>query len=64
MEPDATMVFHGFLGLPNKEKMQIVNAINEYFDSNDRESVRAEHDRRYEELSASGARPKCKCCKN
>jgi len=30
MDKDATIIIHGFLSVPNLEKLQIVNAINEY----------------------------------
>jgi hypothetical protein len=62
MEKDATIVFHGFLSLPNKEKMQIVNAINEYFDSTEREPIRAGHDKRFDDLDVIGNAIECKCC--
>lgn len=63
MDQDATLVLHGFLQLPNKEKMAVINAINEYFDAvSERESIRAEHDRRFEELDFVGRGIACKCC--
>ncbi len=34
MEENITVVFHGFLNLPNLEKLKLVEAINEHFDSN------------------------------
>ncbi len=63
LSDNATVVFHGFLNLPNLEKLSVVEAINEYFDSNDREPIRAENDARFNELSSSPDR-KCVCCGN
>ena len=40
MEENITVVFHGFLNLPNLEKLKLVEAINEYFDLNEREPIR------------------------
>jgi len=60
MTDDAAIVFHGFLNLPNLEKLSVVEAINEYFDSNDREPIRAENEKRFSEIAATGT--KCKCC--
>lgn len=62
MNNDAIVVLHGFFQLPNLEKLKVVEAINEYFDSTDREPVRAEHDRRFEELNAADPGFECKCC--
>jgi hypothetical protein len=62
MTDDAVMVFHGFLNLPNLEKLQIVEAINEYFDSNDRDPIRAEHEKRFAEIGADVNNKECKCC--
>lgn len=62
MEQDATVVINGFLQLPNLEKLQVVNAINEYFDSTNREPIRADHEQRFRELDLHGKGIKCKCC--
>ncbi len=64
LSDNATVVFHGFLNLPNLEKLSIVEAINGYFDSNDREPIRAENDRRFEEISTSSSDWTCVCCRN
>ena len=62
MTDDVTVVFHGFLSLTNLEKLEMVNAINEYFDSTNREAVRAAHDAEFEELDLPATGKVCKCC--
>lgn len=63
LSDNAAVVFHGFLNLPNLEKLSIVEAINEYFDSNEREPIRAENEF---EFRRSSALPNwnCVCCGN
>ena len=62
MSDNVTVVFHGFLNLSAREKMEMVEAINEYFDSNNREPIRAENDRAFGLLSIGGEGEACKCC--
>ncbi len=62
LSEDASVVFHGFLNLPNLEKLSIVEAINEYFDSNEREPIRNENEVRFEEIFAETPTRKCVCC--
>jgi len=62
MDQDATVVFNGFLQLMAKEKMQVVEAVNEYFDSTNREPIRAEHEQRFRELDIVEKGIVCKCC--
>ena len=62
MKENTAIVFHGFLQLPNLEKLDLVNAINEYFDSNDREPIRAAADENYEKIDRSAPDLKCPCC--
>ena len=62
MTEDVTIVFHGFLGLPNLEKLKLVEAINEYFDSMEREAIRAAHEAEFAELKPSESGRVCKCC--
>ncbi|MBK8149850.1 MAG: hypothetical protein IPK58_17010 [Acidobacteria bacterium] len=57
---DVTIVFHGFLNLTGKEKLRLVEAINEYFDSNEREPIRAENEVEFAKIDLAGK--KCKCC--
>lgn len=62
MTDDAAVVFHGFLNLPNLEKLTVVEAINEYFDSMEREPIRAENEKRVVEMDLAGSGRTCKCC--
>ena len=62
LSDNATVVFHGFLNLPNLEKLTIVEAINDYFDSNDREPIRAENAVDFKETSISSPNWQCVCC--
>ena len=64
LSANATVVFQGFLNLPALEKLTIVEAINEYFDSNDREPIRAENEQRFEDLLTSSPGSQCVCCGN
>jgi hypothetical protein len=62
MNENVTVVFHGFLNLAHLEKKQLVDAINEYFDSMDREPIRDENEKRFAELGIGSAGKPCKCC--
>ena len=62
MEPDTVLVIHGFLALSNREKMKVVEAMNEYFDSNEKERIRAEYDGQFESLDLIRNGVECKCC--
>ncbi len=62
MTENTVIVFNGFLCLTNPEKLLIVNAINEYFDSNEKEEIREHADKRFAELDKGGADFTCKCC--
>ena len=62
MDENVTLVFHGFLNLTAKEKMQMVGAINEYFDSNNREPIRSENDLKFANLDLTSPGKSCKCC--
>jgi hypothetical protein len=64
MNSKAAFIFHGFLQLPNLEKLDVVNAINDYFDSTEREPIRAAADAEYEKLRADEPNFKCPCCGN
>lgn len=61
MDTKTTIVFHGFLNLPALEKLALVNSINEYFDSMNREQIREANDKAFEELCADAAF-ECPCC--
>ena len=58
LSDDAAVVFHGFLNLPNLEKLALVESINEYFDSDDREPIRAANDEQFASIDLQD----CKCC--
>lgn len=62
MENDVVVVLHGFFQLPNLSKLKIVEAINEYFDSLEKDAVREKYDRLFNELLAAEAGFECKCC--
>ena len=62
MDENTTLVFHGFLNLTGKEKLQLVERINEYFDSTDREPIRAANEARFSEIDFGETEKKCKCC--
>jgi len=59
MEENVILVFHGFLNLKAKEKLRLTEEINAYFDSINREPIRAENEARFQELNLSDG---CKCC--
>jgi len=62
MEENITVVFHGFLNLPNLQKLKMVEMINEYFDSNDREPIRRANEEKFAEINFDASENKCKCC--
>jgi len=61
MTDDAAVVFHGFLNLKTREKMELVEAINEYFDSTKREPIREANEQRFVQLWV-GSEVVCRCC--
>ena len=62
MEENITLVFHGFLNLTNLEKLKFVGEINNYFDSNNREPLRKDNERKFKKLDSGASGWKCKCC--
>ena len=62
MEENITVVFHGFLNLQNLQKLKMVEMINEYFDSMERESIRAANEEKFAEINFDASENKCKCC--
>ncbi|MDQ6788726.1 MAG: hypothetical protein M3033_18130 [Acidobacteriota bacterium] len=62
MEENVTLVFHGFLNLTAKEKLRLTEEINNYFDSNDREPIRADNEEKFKNIDLSKAEKGCKCC--
>ena len=61
MNYKTSVVFHGFLQLPNLDKLELVNSINEYFDSTERETLRAAADLEFEKLRSEDEM-NCPCC--
>jgi len=62
MEENVTLVFHGFLNLTGNEKLQLVNEINNYFDSNNREPIRQVNETKFKSIDLSSPGKNCKCC--
>lgn len=62
MNENVTVVFHGFLNLTNLEKLKMVEAINEYFDSNHREPIRDKNEAEFQKLDLASTGKNCKCC--
>jgi hypothetical protein len=62
MKENAIFVFNGFLQLPNLAKLEVVTAINDYFDSNEREPIRAAAEAEFAEERLKSPDEKCPCC--
>ena len=62
MEENVTLVFHGFLNLTAKEKLRLTEEINNYFDSNEREPIRAENETKFQKIELRPPERICKCC--
>jgi hypothetical protein len=62
MEENITVVFHGFLNLPNLQKLKVVEMINDYFDSNEREQIRAANEAAFAAVNFAAPGKICKCC--
>jgi hypothetical protein len=63
MKDDLAVVFHGFLNLPNLEKLKLVEIMNDYFDNLDRrEKIRDENTQAFKAASANQDFT-CICCK-
>ena len=62
MEENITNVFHGFLNLKNLEKLRLVEEINNYFDSTNREPIRAENEAKFKNPVSNSVATSCKCC--
>jgi hypothetical protein len=61
MNENVTVVFHGFLSLTNLEKLKLVESINEYFDTLEREPIREANEKAFTELKVGSGRT-CNCC--
>lgn len=63
METDTLIVLNGFFKLPNLQKLQVVNTINDYFDATDeREAIRADIENKFAALGIVENGVECKCC--
>jgi len=62
MHENLTIVFRGFLNLPNLEKLKMTEMINEYFDSMEREPIRSANEEKFAAIDFSKPEMKCKCC--
>lgn len=63
MDENTTIVFHGFLNLTMKEKLKLVEQMNEYFDYLEkREPIRAENEEKFKNINFSEDGKTCKCC--
>jgi hypothetical protein len=63
MSEDVTVVFHGFLNLTNLEKLKLVESINEYFDSMERELIRKANEKAFTDAGVGEPGKTCKCCR-
>lgn len=63
MNEKVTLVFNGFLNLTNLEKLKMTEMINDYFDSNDREPIRAANEVKFNKMDLDKARHLCPCCR-
>jgi len=61
MNENVTIVFHGFLSLTNLEKLKLVESINEYFDTLEREPIREANEKAFGELKVGSGRTG-NCC--
>jgi hypothetical protein len=61
-EENVTLVFHGFLNLTNLEKLKLTEKINNYFDSMNREPIRAENEEKFQKLKLDAVGKICQCC--
>ena len=62
MDENVTVVFRGFLNLKNLEKLKLTEEINKYFDSMEREPIRADNEENFQKLNIGGNGKICKCC--
>ena len=60
MEENITIVFHGFLNLLHLQKLKLVEAMNDYFDSNNREPIRKENEAKFAEINFDAPEKICK----
>ncbi len=62
---NVAIVFNGFLALSMKEKVSLVNILNDFFDHPDRrEEIRKRNEDRVSEFKlGSSNEVQCKCCR-
>jgi hypothetical protein len=61
---NVTVVFNGFLALSMKEKVRLVDVMNEFFDYPDRrEQMRAANEELVAGLLSNNRDTICKCCR-
>jgi len=61
---DVALVFNGFLALSMKEKMRLVEKMNEFFDYTDRrEVIRKENEDKVHDMVAVREDLVCNCCR-
>jgi len=61
MNENTTIVYHGFLNLSMKEKKQLVDAMNNYFDSMNREPIRETAENELAKIDLE--KTTCPCCR-
>lgn len=61
-DDNIIVLFNGFLKLRNLDKLKLVNSINEYFDSNEREKIRESNDMDFASLIENTETFKCIAC--
>jgi hypothetical protein len=62
MNENITMVMHGFFNLTMKEKLKLVEEMNNYFDSMNREPIREANEQEFRKIEFDGEKKACKCC--
>lgn len=62
MNENITIVMNGFFNLTMKEKMKLVEEMNNYFDSMNREPIRKANEIEFEKIEFDGRTTTCKCC--
>ena len=62
MNENITVVLHGFFNLTMKEKVKLVEEMNNYFDSMNREPIREENETEFKKIQFDAKDKPCKCC--
>ncbi len=61
---NIAVVFNGFLALSMKEKVRLVDVLNDFFDHPDkREELRRINEQRVSEIDFAAAKRICGCCR-